>query len=676
MHFLVAAFICSSCLILHVSSENKTSKPIECDIAKQIYRDAGFKDEDIYSTGKTDNLQVCGLGKTCCMPNAVQNLMNSSEKKRKGIANPLHHHLKDIFQVKRMKFKEMFQNMMVESQHSLDSLFKTSYKAYYTNNAYIFDDLYKSMVQYINGSELDLKVTLNTFFGNLNEKMYVMYKNYMVFDTKYKNCIKDNTHYIKPFGDHQQRIVFQTIRVFEASRIFLRGLKDAMEVSLKLLELPVHKECKLAFMKMTHCSICSGIKASTKPCQNYCLNIMKGCYAYITMIQPKWNTYIDSMVTLTDKLKGPFNMEVMVVPLGVKISSAIMAFNDRLSNNTKMVETVCGKKTSSSASVTNEKKSRRVRSADDAKKALDTLKVSSQQILTSAQTFKTTQEIIEKLKRSDSISSLEYPTYMSGGKSHTTEFEKLLIRIKKDLIGLRDCWFLLPQRLCTDENASENNTQCWNGNNMDGYDKQVVSGNVNDLFNNNPEMVLKDTKYSRDILPLSTKLKTTIMQIQRVAEGKGIASCEDCESSGSSSGDEATESGDKGETGSGDNTTPYPTGPRPTIEEGSGIGSGDGETTTTDTNNNVDNGGNTDNNNNNNNKIPVYPTRRSTRPPCSPNDPTCHLFDHNDMENSVENRILLKWPSNNYNTKDNASRNLKTNFLLISIAVVIAYLAL
>ena len=52
-----------------------------------------------------DNLQVCGLQKTCCMPNAVKNLQTSSEEKRKDVANPLHHHLKDIFQVKKLKFK-------------------------------------------------------------------------------------------------------------------------------------------------------------------------------------------------------------------------------------------------------------------------------------------------------------------------------------------------------------------------------------------------------------------------------------------------------------------------------------------------------------------------------------------------------------------------------------------
>ena len=64
---------------------------------------------------------------------------------------------------------------------------------------------------------------------------------------------------------------------------------------------------------------------------------MKGCYAYVTMLQPRWNTYINSMINLVAKLKGPFNMEVLVVPLGVQISEAIMEFQYNTKNITQKV---------------------------------------------------------------------------------------------------------------------------------------------------------------------------------------------------------------------------------------------------------------------------------------------------------------------------------------------------
>ena len=216
-------------------------------------------------------------------------------------------------------------------------MFKETYRSHYTDNAYIIDDLYKSLNQYIDGAELDLNVKFNTFFGNLHEKVYIMVKPFNSFDTKYRNCIRDNTNVVKPFGTRQQYISFQMTRAFEASRVFLQGLKEGQDVTLKLLDSPVHEQCKMAFMKMTHCSICYGLNPNAKPCANYCLNVMKGCYAYVTMLQPRWNTYINSMVNLVGKLKGPFNMEVLVVPLGVQISEAIMEFQYNTKNITQKV---------------------------------------------------------------------------------------------------------------------------------------------------------------------------------------------------------------------------------------------------------------------------------------------------------------------------------------------------
>ena len=70
----------------------------------------------------------------------------------------------------------------------------------------------------------------------------------------------------------------------------------------------------------------------------------------------------------------------------------------------------------------NGKKTRKIRSADEAKKTLDALKVSSQQKLAN---FKhETDEIIKRLKNTDGLSSMEYPTFMTGGKSQETAFEK------------------------------------------------------------------------------------------------------------------------------------------------------------------------------------------------------------------------------------------------------------
>ena len=69
----------------------------------------------------------------------------------------------------------------------------------------------------------------------------------------------------------------------------------------------------------------------------YCINVIKGCYVDTIFVQGKWNQFIDALVALTTKIEGPFSMEAVIEPLGVKISEAIMAFQDNQANITKKV---------------------------------------------------------------------------------------------------------------------------------------------------------------------------------------------------------------------------------------------------------------------------------------------------------------------------------------------------
>ncbi len=44
-------------------------------------------------------------------------------------------------------------------------------------------------------------------------------------------------------------------------------------------------------MKMMYCPYCRGLP-HVKPCNNYCMNIMKGCLAYHADLNEEWNSYI------------------------------------------------------------------------------------------------------------------------------------------------------------------------------------------------------------------------------------------------------------------------------------------------------------------------------------------------------------------------------------------------
>ena len=44
-------------------------------------------------------------------------------------------------------------------------------------------------------------------------------------------------------------------------------------------------------MKMMYCPYCSG-QVALKPCQNYCLNVLRGCLANQADLDFEWNNFL------------------------------------------------------------------------------------------------------------------------------------------------------------------------------------------------------------------------------------------------------------------------------------------------------------------------------------------------------------------------------------------------
>ncbi|KAL6078050.1 hypothetical protein STEG23_004486, partial [Scotinomys teguina] len=49
--------------------------------------------------------------------------------------------------------------------------------------------------------------------------------------------------------------------------------------------------CIRALMKMLYCPYCRGLP-TVRPCNNYCLNVMKGCLANQADLDTEWNLFI------------------------------------------------------------------------------------------------------------------------------------------------------------------------------------------------------------------------------------------------------------------------------------------------------------------------------------------------------------------------------------------------
>ena len=68
--------------------------------------------------------------------------------------------------------------------------------------------------------------------------------------------------------------------------------------NLDVLQIQPTSSCGKSLMKMSYCPYCRGLP-DVKPCNNYCMNIMKGCLAQHADLNQEWNNYISQFLTIS-----------------------------------------------------------------------------------------------------------------------------------------------------------------------------------------------------------------------------------------------------------------------------------------------------------------------------------------------------------------------------------------
>uniref|UniRef100_A0A8D0HBS0 Glypican-6 n=1 Tax=Sphenodon punctatus TaxID=8508 RepID=A0A8D0HBS0_SPHPU len=204
-------------------------------------------------------------------------------------------------------------------------------------------------------------------------------------------------------------------------------------------------ECRRAAMRLSYCPLCRGTPA-LRPCNAFCLNVMKGCLASAAELDAEWDRYLNAMTQLAERLEGPFNFELAADSVGVKISEAIMHLQEHGVQTSAKVFQSCGSPRPAPA------RSRRAPRE-------------------------------ESKRRFRTYSPDEKPTTAAG-----TNLDRLVSDVKEKLRLMRRFWVTLPHTLCSDEKVAAdvtNEEQCWNGQARGRYQSR---GKVRGGTINNPEV--------------------------------------------------------------------------------------------------------------------------------------------------------------------------------------------
>jgi glypican 4 len=129
---------------------------------------------------------------------------------------------------------------------------------------------------------------------------------------------------LQPFGDIPNKLSVQVKRSFVATRTFVQALSAAADVAKNMMQMRPLAECNAQLTKMSTCGACLG--HSEKPCEQYCVNVMKTCLQQYVELDAEWDLFVAQMERLSDRLLGPFNIVMVVEPINIKISEAVMNF--------------------------------------------------------------------------------------------------------------------------------------------------------------------------------------------------------------------------------------------------------------------------------------------------------------------------------------------------------------
>jgi len=315
---------------------------ISCQGIRYTYSNKGLDTSDIpVAPQQGIHLKICPRGVTCCTPEMETKLWTLSRDTYTQALEASTAHLQATFQEKSKKFDEFFTELLARSKRDFHFMFKKTYGILYERNSDVFTEFFKDLERYYQYGNIDLEEALRKFFSQLYQRMFTVLNSQYSFDGTYLECVSKNMKKLQPFGDVPKKLTLQLRRSFVATRTFSQALQEGKKILAKIMEIPPRDKCVEALTKMTSCPACQGLPA-IRPCSGYCQNVMKGCLAYHTELSDSWDKYIDNLISVGERLNGPFNIETVVEPIDIKISDAIMNFQESGYEVTQKVFQDCG----------------------------------------------------------------------------------------------------------------------------------------------------------------------------------------------------------------------------------------------------------------------------------------------------------------------------------------------
>uniref|UniRef100_A0A8C5PB44 Glypican-1 n=1 Tax=Leptobrachium leishanense TaxID=445787 RepID=A0A8C5PB44_9ANUR len=484
--------------LLHRASGDTGNKAKSCAEVKQVYSSKGYSLSGVpQSEISGEHLRTCPQGYTCCTSEMEENFANTSRFELETLLKESSLSLQGSLIAQHRKFNAYFQTLLNRSEQSLQESFPNMYGDLYTQNERRFRDLYSELRRYYRGSGVSLEESLNDFWSRLLELLFKAQNPQLSITDEYVDCMKQNDQ-LKQFGDIPREVKLKATRAFIAARSFVQGLSAAADIVRRVTQVPMSAECTGALMKLVYCPHCQGL-SNTKPCVNFCWNVMCGCLANQADLDSEWKNLIESLLLVADKFSGASNVVNIVASIPSKISEAITYMQE----NKEVIANKIFKSCGNPEKINSERNNKGSKPEERRRKA------------------KGSQE----------------------DKSAVGSADSLVTDVKLMLSDYQDYWVSLPTQFCNDKVTAgpANEDRCWNGNTKGRYMPERMGRGLASQINN-PEVDVDITKPDMSIRQQIMQLKIMTNRLRNAYNGNDVDFQDTSDDiSGSGSGDGCTE---------------------------------------------------------------------------------------------------------------------------------------
>lgn len=242
-------------------------------------------------------------------------------------------------------FQDMFQYLLSFSQGHLSSLLEGTYSTLSRHALPHVNQLFAALSRHLRGGNVSVEAAVNRFFNNLFPLVYTQLINpgmdrELVW-REMGDCLRMIRQDVNPFGPHPGIMAQELAGALSAGEHLGLALAEGLEVLNATEHIILSKECVRALVRMVYCSHCRGLTL-IKPCDGFCLNVMRGCLASVSELDQPWRRYTTLLEQLTHAMANQHSMELALLGIRAHVSEALLYAQLHGPVITPTVDKVCG----------------------------------------------------------------------------------------------------------------------------------------------------------------------------------------------------------------------------------------------------------------------------------------------------------------------------------------------